>query len=172
MKKYFLPLASLLLVAPAVYGAGTDSAAIDAKAAFDRLRGLVGEWEAKMDQGRFRVTFEVIAAGSAVVEREIVENMPMETVYYLDGSRLLLTHYCILGNQPRMEARFYNPETGELKFEFLDVTNLAHSGAPHMHNATFRFTDADHLTGDWQLFENGKLKSTETIQLTRMRSTE
>jgi hypothetical protein len=170
MRKYVLPLASLLLVAPAVYGAGTDSPVIDAKAAFDRLRGLAGEWQAKSDKGNFRVTYEVISAGSAVVERDAIERMAMETIYYLDGSRLLLTHYCMLGNQPRMEARSYNPETGELKFEFLDITNLAHSDAPHMRDATFHFVDADHLTGEWQFFENGKIERTDTIELTRMRS--
>lgn len=170
MRKYVLPLASLLLVAPAVYGAATDSPVIDAKAAFDRLRGLAGEWQAKTDKGNMHVTYEVISAGSAVVEREVIERMAMETIYYLDGSRLLLTHYCMLGNQPRMEARSYNPETGELKFEFLDITNLANSDAPHMRNATFHFVDADHLTGEWQFFQSGKLERTDTIELTRMRS--
>jgi len=170
MRKYVLPLASLLLVAPAVYGAGTDSPLIDAKAAFDRLRGLAGEWEMKTNKGNIRVTYEVIAAGSAVVEREVVERMAMETIYYLDGSRLLLTHYCMLGNPPRMEARSYDAETGELKFDFLDITNLGSPDAPHMHNVSFHFVDADHLTGDWQFFENGKLKRTDTIELTRMHS--
>ncbi|MBZ5576532.1 MAG: hypothetical protein LAP40_08245 [Acidobacteriia bacterium] len=169
MRTYLLPLASLLLVAPAVYGGSSQPAAIDAKAAFDRLRSLAGKWEAKTDRGDFEVAYEVIAGGSAVVERTVVENMPMETVYYLDNSRLLLTHYCILGNQPRMEAREFNPATGELKFEFLDVTNLATPGAAHMHNVAFRFPDADHLTADWQLFENGRLKSTESFQFTRQR---
>ncbi len=150
MRKYQLLLASLLMAAPALY-AGTD-APIDAKAAFDRLRGLAGTWEAKAGKQKIRVTYEVIAGGSAVVEREMPENMAvMETVYYLDGSRLLLTHYCMLGNQPRMEAKEYNPGTGELKFEFLDITNLA-PGAVHMHRGTFRFIDSDHLAGSWEFF--------------------
>ena len=93
----------------------------------------------------------------------------METIYYLDGSRLLLTHYCMLGNQPRMEARSYNAETGELRFEFLDATNLASPNAAHMHNVTLHFVDGDHVTGDWQFFVDGQLKRTDTIQLTRMR---
>jgi hypothetical protein len=167
MRKYLLPLASLLLVAPAAY-AGTEPA-IDAKAAFDRLRSLVGEWEAKTDRGTIRATCEVIAGGSAVVEREMPQNMPvMQTVYYLDGSRLLLTHYCMLGNQPRMEATAFNPETGELKFEFLDITNLS-PGALHMHSGTFHFVDADHLLGEWQFYEKGQLSLTEKFGFTRVR---
>ncbi|HEY1241795.1 MAG TPA: hypothetical protein VGF16_14625 [Bryobacteraceae bacterium] len=168
MKKNLL-LASLLLAAPAIYGAGSEPAAIDAKAAFDHLRTLVGEWEAKTDNGNYHVTYELIAGGSALVERELAGNMTMETVYYLDGSRLLLTHYCMLRNQPRMQARKFDPATGEVAFEFLEVTNLSTPGAAHMHNATIRIVDKDHLTSAWQMFEDGRLKSTENFQFTRVR---
>lgn len=169
MKKHLL-LASLLLAAPAVYGATSDPATIDAKAAFDRLRTLVGEWEAKTDNGKaIHITYELIAGGSALVEREVVENMPMETVYHLDGSRLLLTHYCMLGNHPRMQARKFDPATGELAFEFLDVTNLADPGAAHMHNVMMRIADKDHLMSQWQLFEAGQTKSTDNLLFTRVR---
>jgi hypothetical protein len=165
-----LMLASLLLVAPAVYGAGSEPAVIDAKAAFDRLRSLAGDWEAKTDMGKLRVTYEVIAGGSAVVERVMPEGMPaMQTVYHLDGSRVLLTHYCMLGNQPRMEARAFDAATGELQFEFLDVTNLASPEALYMHNVTFHFVDGDHLVSDWQSYEKGAPKSTESFHYTRVK---
>lgn len=168
MKKHLL-LASLLLAAPAVYGAASEPAAIDAKAAFDHLSTLVGEWEANTEHGKIQVTYELIANGSALVERDLVENVSMETVYHLDGSRLLLTHYCMLGNQPRMQARKFDPATGEVAFEFLDVTNLASADTPHMHNAAMRIIDKDHLTTEWQLFEGGRLKSTEKFQFTKVR---
>lgn len=168
MKKHLL-LASLLLAAPAVYGAASEPAAIDAKAAFDHLRTLVGEWESKTDREVIHVTYELIAGGSALVEKEVVDNKTMETIYHLDGSRLLLTHYCMLGNHPRMQARKFDPATGELAFEFLDVTNLASPGAGHMHNVKIRIVDADHLTSEWQMFEGGQLKSTENFQFTRVR---
>ena len=171
MKKQLFMLASLLLVGPAMYGAGSERAgSLDVKAAFDRVRGLAGEWEAKTDRGTIRATYEVIAGGSAVVERTFVENMPvMETIYHPDGARLLLTHYCMLGNQPRMQARAFDPATGELRFEFLDATNLASPAAEHMHNATLRLIDANHFAGEWQLFENQHLKSTENFQFVRVR---
>src|SRR5690348_4435024 len=117
MRKHLLPLVSLLLVVPAVCGAGSPPA-FDAKAAFDRLRGLAGTWEAKTEKETFRITYEVISSGSAVVERTAVGDTSMETIYHLDGSRLLLTHYCMLGNQPRMEAKAFDPVAGELRFEF------------------------------------------------------
>jgi len=169
MKKHLL-LASLLLVAPAVYGAGSAPSAIDAKAAFDRLRTLVGEWQAKTENGKtIHIKYDLIAGGSALVEREVVENTAMETIFHLDGSRLLLTHYCMLGNHPRMQARKYDPATGELTFEFLDVTNLATPTAAHMHNVQMRIVDKDHLTSQWQLFEGGQMKSTDNLLFTRLK---
>jgi hypothetical protein len=93
----------------------------------------------------------------------------MLTVYYMDGKRLLLTHYCMAGNQPRMEARAFNAATGELQFEFLDATNLADAAAGHMRNATLRFVDDNHIAADWRFYESGKLKMTSSAQLARVR---
>ena len=172
MKKHLLIPAGLLLAVLTAHGAGTQAeTAIDAKTAFTRLQSLVGEWEAKTPSGgKMPVTYELIACGTALVERETAENMPaMETVYHLDGGRLMLTHYCMMGNQPRMQARAFNPETGELKFEFVDVTNLASPGAGHMHNATLRLIDNNHLDTNWQLYENGQPKLTEAGQYVRVR---
>jgi hypothetical protein len=119
--------------------------------------------------GKAHFSFELIAGGTALVERTTFDKMPaMETVYYPDGNRLLLTHYCMLGNQPRMQAQAYNPETGELKFEFLDATNLDSPLAGHMHNATFHFVDDNHLVAEWQFFEDGKLKRTEHFPYARV----
>ena len=69
---------------------------IDAKAAYARLGTLAGEWEADTSMGKIHLTYELIAGGSALVERETTDHMPpMETVYHLDGNRLQLSHYCI-----------------------------------------------------------------------------
>jgi len=73
------------------------------------------------------------------------------------------------GNQPRMQARGFNTESGELEFQFLDATNLAGPGAGHMHSAKFHFVDNDHLATEWEFYENGQRKMTETAQYTRVR---
>jgi len=87
----------------------------------------------------------------------------------VDGDRLLLTHYCMAGNQPRMQARSFNPETGEVAFEFLDATNLTTSAAGHMHNAKIRVADHDHLVTEWEFYENGQKKMSDIAQYTRVR---
>ena len=167
MRTNFLISAGLLLAALPL-----SAGEIDAKAAFARLRTMAGEWQADTSMGKARLTYELIGGGTALVERESFEKMPemsMETVYHLDGERLLLTHYCMVGNQPRMIARGYRPETGELRFEFLDATNLASPAAGHMHNASMRLVDDKHFTSDWEFFENGRLKNKESFQYTRVR---
>ncbi len=144
--------------------------AVDAKAAFARLKSLAGEWQADTSMGKSHVNYEVIAGGATVLEREIIPNMhDMLTAYHLDGDRLLLTHYCVAGNQPRMQARRYDAKSGELRFEFLDATNLASPQAGHMHNATLRFADATHLNAGWEFYEGGKKKTAERFEYTRVR---
>ena len=41
-----------------------------------------------------------------------------------------------------MQARAFNPETGEVDFEFLDATNLAPGGG-RMHSASFAWRPVD-----------------------------
>jgi hypothetical protein len=169
MKRHLFVLATALLAAAALQAAGPKSEDSAGPAAYARLKTLVGEWEADTQMGKAHISYELIAGGTSLVERESAEKMPaMLTVYYLDGDRLLLTHYCMAGNQPRMQARAFNPETGEVAFEFLDATNLTPGGG-HMHNAKIRIADHDHLNTEWEFYENGQRKMAETTQYTRVK---
>ena len=170
MKRHFFLAASLLLAGVAAYAAGPKSETMSAAEAFSRLKTLAGDWEADTQMGHAHLNIALIAGGTSIVERETGEKMPeMMTVYYVDGDRLLLTHYCMAGNQPRMQARSFNPETGEVAFEFLDATNLTTPAAGHMHNANIRIADHDHLVTQWEFYENGQKKMSESAQYTRVR---
>lgn len=170
MKRLYLLIASLLLAAAAIQAAGPKSESATDAAAFTRLKTLVGEWEADTRMGKAHLSYEVIAGGTALVEKETAEKMPaMLTVYHLDGERLLLTHYCMAGNQPRMLAKAFDPSSGEVQFQFLDATNLTGPGAGHMHNATFRLVDNNHVVTGWEFYEDGQKKFSETAQYTRVR---
>ena len=147
---------------------GRAASPVDAAAAFDRLKTLVGEWEAQ--GGKARLTYELTAGGTALVERESGEKMPaMLTVYHRDKDRLLLTHYCMAGNQPRMEARSFDPATRELRFEFVDATNLADPKTGHMRSVRLRLVDDTHLATEWQFYENGQPTFHETETYTRVK---
>jgi hypothetical protein len=167
-RRYFL-IASLVLAAAAAEGAGYKTGNNDAEA-FSRLKTLVGDWQADTQMGKIHLNYELIAGGTVLVERETGEKMPpMLTVYYMDGRRLLLTHYCMAGNQPRMQAKAFNQESGEVDFQFLDATNLANPNAGHMHNARIRIAGGNELVSAWDFYENGQLKRTETARYTRVR---
>jgi hypothetical protein len=163
----------LLGMTASIWATDTPNAA-DSAAAFAQLKSLAGDWESKAPDGKKSYArYEVISGDSAVVERYESEALgpanAMVTVYYLDGKHLRLTHYCMAHNQPRMQAQPFDKSTGELRFTFLDATGLSGPEASHMHDATFRFVDADHFTAVWDFFEGGKPKMTESMQYTRVR---
>jgi hypothetical protein len=172
MKTTVLALCVLVLSTTWLSAANPPSST-DASAAFTRLKSLAGDWEGKDQSGsKSHIRYEVVSGGSAVIERFEDQNLgpanAMVTVYYLDGGRLLLSHYCMAKNQPRMQAQAFDDATGELRFTFLDATGLPSPNAGHMHNATFHFTDANHFSTDWQFFENAKPKKTESLEYTRV----
>jgi hypothetical protein len=170
MKTLVLTVLTLFLVTALLAVNPSANSTSDASAAFAKLKTLAGEWEANTDKGKLRLNYEVVSGGAAVVEHEYSDKMPeMLTVYHLDGNRLLLTHYCAAGNQPRMEATAFDPQSGELRFKFVDATNLAGPNAGHMHSVTLHFVDNNHLSSEWQFFENGQAKFTESAQYTRVR---
>ena len=149
--------------------AGMTGGAADrnAEAAFARLSALVGVW--KTEVGKESITYELTAGGTALIERETAEGRPsMMTLYHRDGDRLLLTHYCMAGNQPRMVARSFDA-ANELRFEFLDATNLSSPDAGHMRSVRIRFVDANHLESEWQYHENGKPSMTVRARYERVR---
>ena len=169
MRTPSLAIASLLLASAAMTAAETKTAGADYVAAFERLKSLTGEWQAETKMGKSRMSYELIAHGTTLVERESFDKMPaMMTVYHLDGDRLMLTHYCMAGNQPRMQARAFDPTTGVVQFQFLDATNLPDPKTPHMHNATIHIGDG-RLVHEWQFYENERLKETHAAEYTRVR---
>jgi hypothetical protein len=171
MKICALAIATFMLAAS--LGASAATQGSDA-AAFAQLKSLAGNWESKTAKGgTAHIRYEVVSGGSAVVEHfdsdDLGPGNAMVTVYYLDGDRLQLTHYCMAHNQPHMQAESFDNASGELRFAFVNATGLSGPEAGHMHNATFRFIDAEHFSTDWQFYEGGKPKFNEAVQYTRVR---
>lgn len=145
-----LLLLTLSLVVTATVPAAADpapaAASTPAEAAYARLVELAGRWESVTANGTvIRLAFEPIARGTTLVERYEAGKTVTQTVYHLDGERLLLTHYCAQGNQPRLVAAT-GDAGGRLAFAFLDATNLAGESASRMIACEFTFEDADHFT--------------------------
>jgi hypothetical protein len=131
-----------------------------ALAAFELFRGLAGEWVAAEDGEMFHkgdvvARYAVTAAGSAVVET-VFPGTPHEmvTVYHADGPDLVLTHYCMEGNQPRMRAK--NPKGSRFDFAFDGGTGINPKKDRHMNSASVEFVGLDELRTVWTEIEAGQ----------------
>jgi hypothetical protein len=122
-------------------------------AAFERFKALAGEWVAAEDgemsrKGDLVARYAVTAGGSAVVET-VFPGTPHEmvTVYHADGPDLVLTHYCMEGNQPRMRAR----AAGGTRFDFAfdGGTNIDPGRDRHMHSASLELVGDDEIRTVW-----------------------
>jgi hypothetical protein len=118
-------------------------------AGLERMKKLVGTWVAADKDGKptdqVVSVIKVTAAGSAVHET-MFPGQPQEmvSVYYRDGDDLMMTHYCALGNQPRMKADSKSPPN-QICFKFSGGSNLDPAKDMHMHEGTITFIDEDHM---------------------------
>jgi hypothetical protein len=135
----------------------------DAQKSFDQLKTLAGSWQGSAktdppdpdtDKKPVQISLRVTSRGNALVHEMKEAGAPEDparydhpvTMLYLDGDRLLMTHYCDAGNRPRMAAR--TSSGGKtVEFDFLDVAGGTEYG--HMHHAVFTIIDANHHTEDW-----------------------
>lgn len=151
-----LPLLALAGCA-APPSARTAASPPDCDAAWARLRALAGTWDADLNgDGKpdTVVSWREVANGSALVET-VFAGTPHEmiTVYHRDGTRLLATHYCAAGNQPRLEC--VRASDGRVEMEMVDATNLPDPLATHMNGVTITFGDDGRATFAWTGSDQG-----------------
>ncbi len=129
-----LPVVLLVLATAAL-------AQSDAQKSFDQMKTLAGTWEGhitavpadpQVDGKTIQLTLRVTSMGNAIMHEMKVEGRPDDpiTMFYLDGDRLMLTHYCDAGNRPRMTGKA-TADGKAVDFEFLDVAGSTQYG--HMH---------------------------------------
>jgi hypothetical protein len=135
----------------------------DAQKSFDKMKTLAGSWEGRVTTVPPRAEIEgkvthaslrVTSMGNAIVHEMTGEGRPDDpiTMLYLDGDRLLLTHYCDAGNRPRMTGKI-SADGKTVEFDFLDVAGSLQYG--HMDHAVFTVIDANHHVEDWTYMEPG-----------------
>jgi hypothetical protein len=143
-----------------------------AQALFDRLKNLQGEWVAAKPGAEFKkdqpvVIYRLTAGGSALAETIMPgTNHEMLSVYHRDGDQLLMTHYCCMGNQPRMKAKA-GKERDEIVLEFVGGTNLNPETDSHVHSGVIRIVDNDHLRSEWSFYIDGKPGDKQEFELVR-----
>src|SRR5947209_7983294 len=140
--------------------------------ALEPFKQLAGEWVGKEVEGHnpgqpVHVKYKVTSGGSAVVETMFPDSdHEMVTVIHPDGDHLVLTHYCMLGNQPRMTAPAKN-DGKSVAFKFAGVSNLKSEKDMHMHDVTFTFVDKDTVKTEWTHFQDGKAAGKAVFELKR-----
>jgi hypothetical protein len=96
-----------------------------------------------------------MAGQTSVMAESIMGDEAMTSLFYVDGDRLLMTHFCPSNNQPRMKATI-SPDGKTVSFDFLDATNLAPAQTGHIHRAVYVFLDPEHYREDWTWKRDGK----------------
>jgi hypothetical protein len=152
-------VAGVLVLSQSVVADGQRTA--DAQATFERMKRLVGTWSASQ-QGRSGpeqvTTFKLAGGGRVLVEES---GGTLENTFHLDNDRLMLTHYCGSGNQPRMRVR--EADDRRIAFEMFDITNLASPQSYHTTHLDVEFVSADRIIRTYR----GTDGKPQVTQLTR-----
>jgi hypothetical protein len=167
-----LPVASLVaaLVCSPALSADEPAKPVAAPAAFDALKALVGTWQGEGNGEKYTITYRLTGGGSALVETFFPGgDHEMVSVYHLDGPDLKMTHYCAVGNQPRMKLDRAASTPTSLVFAFDGGSNLDPAKDMHIHEGKITIRDADHLVARWTAFRDGKPVHGDDFVLTRQK---
>jgi hypothetical protein len=146
------------LLSAALMGLSTLAfAQSDAQKSFNQLKSLAGSWEGTMEGKPMQISLRVTSMGNALIHEMTIAGRPDDpiTMLYVDGDRLLLTHYCDAGNRPRMAATT-TLDGKTVDFHFLDVANFHSKQGGYMQHAVFTKLDDNHHTEDWTFLAQGK----------------
>jgi hypothetical protein len=169
----FVTAASLsILVAAGTVSAAEHDHVMPTKAPkeLEPLQKLAGTWQGKAKMGGQEVpvtiVYESTAGGSALVER-LFPGTPHEmmSVYTTEGDKVVMTHYCALGNHPKLTLK--KADAKSLAFEMAGSEGLHAATEPHMHAMTVSFVDGDHIRETWTSFDNGVKKDDKAFDLVR-----
>jgi hypothetical protein len=133
---------------------------VPAKQQFEALKKLVGDWVEQDNDGKptdkVVCSYRVTSSGSALHETLFPgTDHEMVTLYHLDGDRLVLTHYCSMGNQPHLRAE-PSTDASRILFKFVSATNLKSPSEHHMDEASFEIGSPDRLKAEWISRKDGQ----------------
>jgi hypothetical protein len=142
-----------------VHAVGVPSQAAQASS-YDQVKALEGEWvlvkmNGETPPNKGVIIYKAASGGSSI--REIMfpgSEHEMTNMYHMHGDKLMMTHYCGAGNQPRMQSVVAKPGHIELKTE--SVTNLATPKTEYMGELTLDMPDSKTLKQTWVSIEDGK----------------
>ena len=138
---------------------------------FEKLKTLTGTWEGTSQMGEgdaapVGIEYSVTSNGSAVVEK-LMPGTPSEmvSVYYEENGKLMMTHYCALGNQPKLELK--SSEGNQLKFSLVKKSAINAKKDLHMHEVVLTFPEDGKISQSWVSYENGKPQDPHVFTFTK-----
>ena len=163
-------LIAIFAIAISVLNAGNPGSETKSLPSFDKLKLLVGTWKGKTEDGKdVTVSYKVVSAGTSIMETlDMAENKEaMVTMYHADGNKLMMTHYCSMGNQPRMRTAGLSKDGNTLAFSFVDISNTSSKDDSYMKKLVFTFKDDDHFSQEWTMHMKGNQSHPSTFQFER-----
>ena len=147
----------------------------EAQKSFDTLKGLAGSWEGTLnilppmpgvDGTKMKVMIRVTSRGNAVMHEMTMAGRPDDpiTMLYVDGERLMLTHYCDAGNRPRMSGAASSDGKG-VAFKVVDISGGTEKG--NMADAVFTIVDPNHHVEEWTYIFPGQKGAIARMDLQR-----
>jgi hypothetical protein len=166
-------LAGGLMLLALTTAASADDKPTPGQAGLAKMKKLAGTWVMADKDGKPTdkvVSVVRVTAGGSAIHETLFPGQPQEmlSVYHLDKGDLLMTHYCVLGNQPRMKADPASP-SNQIRWKFAGGTNLDPAKDAHMHEATVTFVDDDHIEIAGVAWEGGKPSESHCGQMKLVR---
>ena len=129
----------------------------DAQKAFEKMKTLTGSWDGTVMSIPINFTIRAASSGTAILhEGNTEKGVPNHeiTMFYVDGDRLLATHYCDAGNRSNMEGKM-SADGKSVEFNFLDVAGSTKGGL--VKRMKFTMIDANkHIVEFTFIMPNGK----------------
>lgn len=174
MKKYIWLFALLALapLSPAFAGDSHETwEPYKGSAEFERLKSLAGEWQGTSKTGEESdplVAEYVVSSGGTIVIERLFAHTPHEmvSIYEEDGGKVVMTHYCMLRNKPKMSLT--SADNNTMRFDLTTGNDFDASKDRHMHSLIVAFEGDDEIQQQWTCFNEGKNEHTTVVDLKRV----
>jgi hypothetical protein len=166
-KMSWIAVAALLVAAAGAWAEDKTAGKIDSKAAFEKLKGLAGDWTGTANEEPGAVSYRVTGNGTVVMETMFPgTDHEMINMFHMVSGELVATHYCSSGNQPRFKLDTAKSTPTELVFAFDGGTNFDPAKDGYVHSGKLSFGEGK-LVEDWTFYGGGKETGTARFKLGR-----
>ncbi|MEM7393688.1 MAG: hypothetical protein AAF492_15190 [Verrucomicrobiota bacterium] len=141
----------------------------DGSTELQKIKSLAGTWSGEVDMGQgpqtMTVIYKVTAGGSAVIETTF-PGTPKEMVsmYHDEKGKLSMTHYCMLGNQPKMKMT--GSKDNQISMKLAKKKSIK-KDEMHVHGLVIELVDENNIKQTWSSYVGDKPMGDMTVSLSR-----